>query len=423
MYQKTVLDNGLRIVTHDMPERDSISLGIWVGVGGRYEDDRLKGAAHFLEHVVFKGSQKYSCNEIKELIEGVGGTLNAFTSEEQTCYYAKIPSKHLKRTFDILADISFYPQLSAKDVAKEKTVIIEEIKMYHDLPQYFVSDLLDQLLWPNHPLGRNLIGTAESVGAMTVPELRSFFDSHYAPNNTVVAACGGVRHEHMVELVKRKLEKAPVKEKRGYAAACNIQKHPRSKLFSKKIEQMHLALGALGYDEHNDDRYVLSLIAVILGGNMSSRLFNEVREKRGLAYSITSASKSLHDTGLFLIRAGVDNEKIVKSLELILKELDKIKRLGVQKSELTRSKDYLIGQSALALEDTMDHMLWIGESTLVKDRMITLDEIIKKIETITRDDISRVAQEILSPKRFNLAVVGPLTTVQEKELNELMKAA
>ena len=205
MYKKTALKNGLRVITHTIKDRDSIALGFWIGVGGRYEDDHIKGAAHFLEHIVFKGSQKYSCEEIKSLIEGIGGTLNAFTSEEQTCFYARIPSKHLKQTFDVLADMVSHPKIAIKDVDKEKTVIVEEIKMYHDLPQYFVLELLDALLWPGHPLGKNLAGTPESVMGMSDKDLKRFHQHFYAPGNIVVAACGNLTHEKIVALVKKKL--------------------------------------------------------------------------------------------------------------------------------------------------------------------------------------------------------------------------
>ncbi len=420
MYQRSDLKNRLRVVTHDIPDRESVALGFWVGVGGRYETDRLKGAAHFLEHIVFKGSQKYLCNEIKELIEGVGGTLNAFTSEEQTCYYAKIPTKHLPRTFDILADMVFFPTIASKDVAKEKTVIVEEIKMYHDLPQFLVSEFLDELLWPNHPLGKKLTGTPETVSAMSAQDLRQFFGDYYSPSNVVVSACGNIRHQALVDLVERKLKKVPSRETRPYLKANHSQLQPRSKIFYKQTEQMHLALGMLGYDEYNQKRYLLSLLSIVLGGNMSSRLFNEVREKRGLAYSIASSSKSMHDTGMFLVRAGVDNHKIVEAIELVLKELNKVKRNGVTKGEFTRAQDYLIGQMVLALEDTMDHMLWIGESTIAKDKVLSLQEVIKIIQKIKRQDVVTIAREILDPKKFNLAVVGPVTSSQKKDIHSLL---
>ncbi len=421
MYRKTVLTNGLRIVTHDMKDRDSVAIGLWIGVGGRYEDDQNKGAAHFLEHIAFKGSRKYSCDEIKIQIEGVGGNLNAFTSEEQTCYYAKIPAKCLNKTFDILADMVLYPLILKSDVQKESTVILEEIKMYHDIPQYFVLELLDDLMWPNHPLGKNLAGTPESVSHMTHADLKKFHQRHYFAGNTVVAACGQLNHQEFVELVRKKMGELSSKKPELFLSADNSQGRPKGKFFRKEVEQMHVALAMLGLNDDHKDKYALGLLNVILGGNMSSRLFDEVREKRGLAYSISSSTKSLNDTGVFLIRAGVDNNKLVGAMEVILKELEKIKRKDVLQGEFTRAKDYFLGQLLLGLEDTLDHMLWLGEATISLDKVRTLKDIIKEVNRITIPDIRRVANAILKDDHYSLAIVGPLTDKQEKELRTMLR--
>ncbi|HBR13931.1 MAG TPA: hypothetical protein DD723_00075 [Candidatus Omnitrophica bacterium] len=420
MYKKTVLPNGLRVITHDMKERDSIALGLWIGVGGRYEEGHWQGAAHFLEHIVFKGSRKYSCEEIKALIEGVGGSLNAFTSEEQTCFYAKIPSKHLHQTFDVLADMVFSPEITRRDVLKESTVIVEEIKMYHDLPQYFVLELLDELIWPDHPLGRSLSGTAETVTRMSNRDLRKFHEMYYSPGNIVVSATGHLKHEQMVTLVNKRLGHIQKDGQWDYQKAENNQTRPRARFFKKNIEQMHLSLGMLGYDERHKDRYVLGLLSIILGGNMSSRLFVELREKRGLAYSISSSTKSLHDTGLFLIRGGIDVAKAVEAVGLILAELNKIKRYGVNQSEFMRAKDYLLGQLLLGLEDSLDHMLWLGEALISKNEMTTLQDVIREFKKITREDIKRVAKEIFDARHFNLALVGPITDEQQRKIGALL---
>lgn len=420
MYKKTELSNGLRIVTHEIKDRESIAIGLWIGAGGRHEEDKIKGAAHFLEHIVFKGSKKYACEQIKEKIEGIGGALNAFTSEEQTCFYAKIPSKHLNQTFDVLADMVLNPTIATKDVNKEKTVIIEEIKMYHDLSQYYVLELLDGLLWPDHPLGRNLAGTQHTISQMTRKDLKGFHDRCYAPGNVVVAVCGNLKHEQIVRLVKKNLGSIQKKGQWPYVRVDNKQSQARTKFQKRNIEQMHLALGMPGFHEAHKDRYVLSLLSIILGGNMSSRLFVEVREKRGLAYSIGCSSKTLHDTGLFMVRAGVDNKKIVDAVALILKELKKVKLLGVTRGEFTRAKDYLLGQLLLGLEDTMDHMLWIGEAMVAKNSMHTLSRVIKDFERIKMSDIKRVAKAVLDENKYNLAVVGPIEAQQEEKLNRLL---
>ena len=404
-----------------MKGRDSVSVGLWIATGGRYENDRIKGAAHFLEHILFKGSKKYSCEQIKELIEGVGGSLNAFTSEESTCYFAKIPAKHLNSTFDILADMVFSPLIRKEDVDKERSVILEEIKMYHDVPQYFVMELLDELIWPDHPLGKNLAGTLESVGGLTSEALRRFHQEHYFPSNIVIAACGQLKHSSFVTMAKKKLYKMNGVNKTDFMQADNNQRKAKVKLFKKDIEQMHVSLGMIGLHNDHKDKYALSLLNVILGGNMSSRLFDEVREKRGLAYSISSGTKALKDTGVFLVRAGVDNKKIVQAIEVIGQELERICKEDVKTDELKRAKDYLLGQVLLGLEDTLEHMLWLGESIITLDRVKTLKDVVREVNKVKVTDIKRVANEILRKERFNLALVGPIESAQEKAILEIFE--
>ncbi len=419
MRRITQLPNRIRIVTQEFKDRNSVSIGVWVATGGRYEVSENKGVAHFLEHIASKGSAQYSCDQIKQLIEGVGGNLNAFTAEEETCFYAKVPTSHLKRTFDILADIAFYPKIGPKDLEKERTVILEEIKMYHDLPQYYVGELLEELLWPDHPLGQSLAGTPESVGGMSIAQLRDFQKAHYVPANTVIAACGCLKHDELVKLVASKLGKWPQAAVPSCIPARRTQEKPCIHLHVKATEQMHLALGYLAYETNHKDYYVMALLSIILGGNMSSRLFNEVREKRGLAYSVSSGTKSLNDTGVFLIRAGVDNAKIVDALGLILKILAKVAKSGVADDEFKRAQEYYRGQFLLGLEDTMDKMLWMGGIIISNDKVKTVSEALKKIKAVTKNDIKRVAREILATQRLNCAIIGPMSEVQQKVLRAI----
>ncbi len=416
MYQQSQLKNNITVVSQEFKDRESVAIGVWVGSGGRHEEDRIKGAAHFFEHMAFKGSRKYSCNEIKEKVEGVGGSLNAFTAEEQTCFFAKVPRKHFAPTFDILADIVFYPNLDKKELEKERGVILEEIKMYHDLPQFRVHELLDGLLWPDHPLGQSLAGTAASIGSMTVVDLRRFHQKHYVPDNVVVSVCGRVNHKDVLKLVTQKLKGVVGQDEKDSIPARNEQNQPQVSFLHKDIEQMHVALGALGLHTNHPDLYVLGILSVVMGGNMSSRLFNEVREKRGLAYAISSGTKSLDDTGVFMISAGVDNKKIVSSVAVILKELAKVRKNGITPDEFKRAKDYFLGQFLLGLEDTLDHMLWIGETVISRDSVRSAEGVVEAVKKVTLGDIKRVAGEILNPRRMNLAVVGPLTDAQEKDL-------
>ena len=419
MRRITQLPNKIRIITQEFKDRDSASIGVWVAAGGRYEDKDNKGVAHFLEHMAFKGSAKYSCDEIKQLVEGVGGNLNAFTDEEETCYYAKVPAHHLKETFDVLADISFFPKIIPQDLEKERTVILEEIKMYHDLPQYHVGELLEELLWPDHPLGQSLAGTSKSVGGMSVTHLRDFKKANYVPANTVISACGSLKHEELVRLVGAKLGRLTGPPATSYIPARRTQEEPAANLHIKPTEQMHLALGYLAYEINHKDYYVLALLSIILGGNMSSRLFNEVREKRGLAYSVSSGIKSLNDTGVFMVRAGVDNTKIIGALDLILKVLGHLAAGGVKKDEFKRAQEYYMGQFLLGLEDTMEQMLWMGGVIISNDRVKSMGDVIKKIKAVTRDDIKRVASEILNPQRLNVAIIGPMSEDQQKQLRSI----
>jgi len=417
MIEQTTLLNGIRIVSLKIKERDSVALGFMIGSGGRYEPDRIKGAAHFLEHILFKGSRQYSCDQIKELIEGVGGSLNAFTSEEKTCYYAKIPAPHWNMTHRVLSDMIRSPLITAKDVDKERSVIMEEAKMYHDLPHYYVLELLDGLLWPGHPLGKTLIGNKESLTAITQRELRVFSRQHYVGHNLVVAACGKIDHQALVRVTKKSLgtlsdhhrdECLPVSEKNP---------HSQTSYDIRPIEQMHLAMGCLAYPVAHPDRHTLNIMNIILGGNMSSRLFNEVREKRGLAYSIATSVKYLKDTGVFLVRAGVDNHKLIDAVKVIRKEFNRIRKSGITDGELKRAKDYYIGQLQLGLEDTLEHMLWLADSLMSLGYQRRLKQIVLAVRKIRKKDVQRVACEILHASNLHLAVVGPLNDAQCRQLD------
>lgn len=418
MRQLTTLNNKVRIVSQFLKDRDSAAIGVWIGSGGRFENQHNKGVAHFIEHMCFKGSAKYNCDEIKQLVEGVGGNLNAFTGEEETCYYAKVPAKHLATSFDVLADISLSPKMATKDLLKERTVILEEIKMYLDLPQYHVGELLQELLWPNHPLGENLAGTPQTVSRMTVKDLKTFHAKQYVSSNIVVAACGNVDHGKLVKWAKQKFGKLPRTNQEVYVPANSHQDKPRLNLHIKQTEQMHLALGYLAFENNHPDYYALGVLSIILGGNMSSRLFNEVREKRGLAYSVSSGMKSLDDTGCFIVRAGVDNDKIVPAFELILKVLDKVSKSGVTVDEFKRAKEYYTGQFQLGLEDTMEHMIWLGSVILSRDSAKTYEDVIRRINAVTITDVARVAKYVLSPKRLNMAIIGPLTDKQQRDIRQ-----
>jgi len=418
-YKETILNNGLRIITHQMPEMQSAALGIWIKVGGRYETAKHKGIFHFLEHLAFKGTKKYSCRKLKESIEGVGGSLNGFTSEELTCYLVKLPSRYLDVALDILADMVINPLLEPRDIEKERTVILEEIKMYKDLPQAYVYDLLDELLWPIQPLGMSIAGTIESVSRIRKEDLNSFKQQYYVPSNIVISAAGALERAGLKKKIEKIFFHSQEQTRNPFLKAKEDQQKPNFKLFNKDTEQTHLALGFHSFKREHPLKYALGLLHIILGANMSSRLFNEIREKRGLAYEIGTQVKRFLDTGAFIVHAGVDNSKVIDAVKLILKELQKTKEKLVGLDELKRAKEFYLGQLMLALEDTMDHMLWIGESTAALDKTYSLQDIIKEVNKVKRQDIQGAAEYLFQNRRLNLAIIGPLKDNEQKIYNQL----
>jgi predicted Zn-dependent peptidase len=413
MYKKTNLENGIRIITNRMPGMQSVALGVWIKVGGRHESADNKGVGHYLEHLTFKGTRKYSLRELKESIEGVGGSLNGFTSEELTCYLVKIPSRHLPLALDILSDMVINPLIPEEEVEKERTVILEEIKMYKDQPHSFVYDLLDELLWPGHPLGMSISGTPESVSRLKREDIASFQKKYYTPSNIIVSAAGLLGHEKLAAAAGKIFSHLEVKNMNTFLEAKEEQAKPQLKIFHKDTEQTHLALGFHSFRRDHPLRHALGLLHVILGGNMSSRLFNEVREKRGLAYEIGTHVKRFQDTGSFIVHAGIDNRKVEEAIRVILEELGRVRDALASEDEFKRAREFYTGQLTLALEDTLDTMLWIGESTATLDKTYALDEILAQVKKVKRQDVQRVAKTIFEEKNINLALIGPLKEREE----------
>jgi predicted Zn-dependent peptidase len=418
-YKKTALDNGLRIVGHQMRDRQSVALGIWINAGSRYEPDRFKGISHFLEHLVFKGTKKYSCRNLKESIEGVGGALNGFTSEELTCYLVKIPGRHLELALGILSDMVINPSLPESEIEKEKQVILEEIKMYKDQPASYVYELLDGLLWPNQPLGAPIIGTVESVSRITRQDLSLFRQEYYTPANIVISAAGLLEFDKLARGVAKLFSRRRKQNINTFSRVKEGQHSPQLNVFHKDTEQTHMALGFHAFKRNHPLRHAVGILHVILGANMSSRLFNELREKRGLAYEIGTLVKRYQDTGAFMVHAGIDNRKVPEAVRLILKELQRCKYEALNFAEFRRAKEFYLGQLMLALEDTLDHMLWIGETTATLDKTYSLEEIIKEVNKIKREDVREVARRIFRKENLNLALIGPLKEREEEVRKEL----
>lgn len=402
-----------------MPRMRSAAVGIWISIGGRHESCEHKGISHFLEHLLFKGTKKYSCRKIKESIEGVGGSLNGFTSEETTCYLVKLPAAHLDLAVDILSDMVINPLLPPEEIERERTVILEEIKMYKDLPQNYVYDLLDELLWTRQPLGMPIIGSAESVGRIKRQDLCAYKKRTYTPLNIVVACAGNLEHGVFSKKVEKSFSGIKDKNVNTFAQAREEDAKPKLNLFPKDTEQTHLVLGFHSFERGHSLKHALNILHIIMGANMSSRLFNEVREKRGLAYEIGTQVKFFHDTGSFLVHAGIDNQKVSQAIDVILKELAQVRRTLVTNDEFRRAKEFYLGQLTLILEDTLDHMLWIGESTVTLDKTYSLDSIVKEVGRIKREDIRNIARYLFEEKKINLALIGPIEDKRDAIFSQL----
>jgi predicted Zn-dependent peptidase len=418
----TELPNGVRVVTSAVPHVQSVSLGIWIGVGSRHESKAMGGASHFLEHLMFKGTETRSALDITRAIEGKGGYLNAFTQEENTCYYARVGYDHLWSTLDVLGDMVLNPKLAAVDVDKERHVILEEMMMYHDQPQHLVHEMLEAAVWPKHPLGRAVIGTKSSVGGMSPEDLRRFKDTKYVPANTVVAFAGRVDHEacvaHVAELMAT-LERGPMPRSVRFTGDA---KRLKAVVATKEIEQTHVAMGVRVFGRLDRRRHALKLLNTILGENMSSRLFQVVREKHGLAYSIHSGCHLYSDSGLLTISAGLDHRRTDKALALILKELDRFRQRPVAASELRRAKDYVVGQLRLGLESTSNQMMWVGENLLAHGRVMDPEETMRATQAVTADGIQKLANTFLKKGRLSIAMVAPVESAPElADLTALVK--
>ncbi len=411
MHRITRLNNDLTIITDRMPNTNSLALGFWIKAGGRYEPKNLQGISHFLEHILFKGTKTRDYRQLKEAVEGVGGIFNAFTSEEYTCYYIKIVSDYLERAVTILSDMVLNPLLDKKEINKERNVIVEELRMYMDLPNQYVSELLDELLWPEHPLGRSLLGTYDTLSAIKRRDLIRYKEKYHVSSNIIAVACGNIEHDAIVKLLEKTFKGKARKAGTGFKKAKKTQTSPKINFYHKDTEQTHICLGVHGLDRLHPDRYAQSILNVILGGNMSSRLFNEVREKRCLAYEIGSGVKEYLDAGALYVHAGVDNNKTVEAVSVIISELKKLRNRRVTKEELTQAKEYYKGRLLMSLEDPIFNMLFLGEQITSARRLFTKDGIIAGIEKVDFDDIKRIANALFVNNSLNMALIGP----QEKK--------
>ena len=400
-----------------MPQVDSVSVGLWFRAGSRFERRGLYGGAHFLEHMLFKGTRRRNALQISQEIESRGGDLNAFTSEEMTCYYARIDADHLELALDILFDMLWNSVFPKDEFERERGVILEEIRMYEDQPSSLVMERLNQTLWPAHGLGRPVAGTPESVSSMRRPDLMNFWKRFYGPSSLALSVAGGVTRERIRALAEHHL-----RGRKSHAPwpMSVFKPASRSRVLlipvPRPVQQCSLSLGVLAYPKNDKRRYALKLLSVILGENMSSRLFQSVREKHGLAYSINSATAHFHESGAFYVQAGVDTPKLVKAMKLVSTELDRARKTPPSAVELRRAKDYIIGQMKLHLESTTSRMMWMGESLVGLGSMLQPSEVIRSLEEVGPHEIQAVARDLFRPGRMAFSVVGP--EINERLLRE-----
>jgi len=418
MHQQTTLDNGLRVITTPMPQTRSVSICIFIGVGSRYETEPQAGVSHFIEHLCFRGTPKRTtAREISEAIEGVGGIINAGTDKELTLYWCKVAQPHLPIALDVLADIVRHSRFDPADIERERQVITEEINMSKDSPSQMVNMLIDELLWPQHPLGRDIAGSKESVAAITREMIVEYLAHQYLPANAVVSVAGAGEHGEMVSAVEKALGGWTESKPNPTYSPYKEQKFPRLRIEKKDTEQAHLCLALSGLPLLHPKRFTLDLLNVILGEGMSSRLFTEIRDRLGLAYSIHSYAEHFSDTGAVAVYAGVEPKKLQVAIKAILEQLSRLKE-PVPQAELTKAKELSKGRLLLRMEDSRSVAGWMGGQEILTQRILSVDEVIAIIDTITAEEIQQLAQELLVPSQLRLAVVGPLA---DEPLEELLK--
>lgn len=404
----TKLDNGLRVITATNPDVDSVALGVFVGVGSRHESARNAGMSHFVEHLLFKGTPRRTARRITQEIEGRGGYMNAYTQEESTCYYVRVTKEEFGRAFDVLSDMYLNPLLKPKDVEKERGVIIEEIKMYRDQPGHLVQEMLGEALWLNHPLGRSVAGSPESLRRAGRDDVADFKRHRYVPGNTVIAAAGNAGHEQCVSLAREFAAGMSGGKSGSFRKVTPDVPQLDLSLCQKDIKQSHLALGfRLPFGRSDGRRYALRLLSAALGENMSSRLFQVVRERHGLAYSVHSGIHLFKDSGALIVSAGLDTSRQEKAVRLIAGEIDGIRKKPLGRAELNRARVYVSGHLRLGLESTSHQMSWLGENVLAHGRVVSPREALDGLNAVTAEDIHELAEQILRTSATSLALVSP----------------
>jgi predicted Zn-dependent peptidase len=407
-YRTTSLENGVRIATREMPEMKSVSVGLWIAVGGRHEPEEFCGISHFLEHLLFKGTAKRTGRDITEEVEGLGGFVNAFTTEDHTCLYAKAAAQHMPTLANVLCDMYVNSLFAEQEIERERDVIREEILMYKDQPGQFSQELLTEAMWPRHALGRPLTGSVESISRIKREHLLKFIAENYNGLSTVVTVAGRCNHDEVVKSFRSKLKKLPRGRAPAFQRWNEVKRDQRVLVAKDETEQTHLALGYHAMSRTDDRRHAMKLLSVILGENMSSRLFQQLRERYAFCYSVHSGTLVLEDSGLVSICVGLEPAKLRSALRAIHRELGKLLHKPPSKKELRQAQEYTIGQNELGLESTTNQIMWMGESLIAYDKVVDPEEVQAKFKEVTSEQIQEVANLCFAPQRMGLGVVGPV---------------
>ncbi len=421
-FQKDVLDNGLRVITSPMPEMRSVTIGLFLAIGSRFEKPKESGVSHFIEHMLFKGTKKYpTSRDVSGAIEGIGGVLNAATDKELTVYWAKVAGSQFPQAFDVLADMLLSPRFDPAEIEKERKVIIEELGMYMDSPHDWVHVLIDEVLWPNHPLGWDVGGTKESVSGITRRGMMGYMARNYGPENLVISVAGDVQHGLVLEQVRQALGSWERRGLPNYAPATNSNGASPLRVEHKSTEQANVCIAGPALSRNHPDRFKLALLNVIFGEGMTSRLFMEIREKLSLAYDVHSYINHFADAGALVVYAGVDPSKIDATITAVINEIDKLRQEPVSPEELHHAREYYKGRMVLRLEDTRAVAGWHGGQELLNDKIMEVDEVIQIIDRITPEELLQLTRDIFTPDWLHMAVVGPFKS--EARFRKLLRFA
>lgn len=419
-YKKIILKNGLRVITVPMRDTQTATVVVAVNVGSRYETDKEDGLSHFIEHMMFKGTQKRPTYlQISEELDSIGGMSNALTGADSTAYYVKVDAKHFSKALDVISDIFLNSKIDPSEIEKEKGPIIQEMNMIEDTPQRNIHDIFCKLLYKNNPLGRNVVGLKETVLSFKRKDFLNYINRFYSANNTIVCVSGKINEQKVIKRIKNYFSGMEKRKKVSAKKVIDNQKKPEAKVKFKKTDQTHLLLGNRAYDENHKDRFALALLGIILGGNLSSRLFVEVREKKGLAYHIHTFVEAFDDCGYIGTQAGVEHKNLETTIKTIIKEYKKIAAEKVSEKELKRAKDYIKGISVMGLESSDAVAMFFIDQAAKKKKVMTPQQIFAQIDKATTDDILRVAKDIFKEKTLNLAVIGPHKN--SEKLRKLLK--